>query len=421
MATVLFVHGTGVREAGAAETLDRIKAGLTPLLPGGTAFTGVSWGQSTGVNVTSEQIEDILPTAAARATAAAAAADIEAELWAALIDDPLFELRLSEARPADGAGAISVGAPKSEAAKPIDEALRGFELMVGHDDGTRSPAPEVGGLSAEALRRAALWLADDPTASAVLQRAADVSAGPDDPNLVQPVARAVVARALAAARQEARGELDLGPDALLSGAARAEAVDAVATSLAVGVKGLGDWLGDLAKRFAAAKATAWGASRRSQLMGRITPGVGDILLYQRRGQAIASAIRDAIADIRDDVWAVGHSLGGIMLVDLMSRAERPANVKKLITVGSQSPFFLLSDALETLRPPGAGCKPITPWLNIYDRNDFLSFRAEELFSGAPGVEDQEVSSGVPFPESHGAYWRSRAVYEKISEFCGRAP
>jgi hypothetical protein len=60
----------------------------------------------------------------------------------------------------------------------------------------------------------------------------------------------------------------------------------------------------------------------------------------------------------------------------------------------------------------------TPWLNIFDRNDFLSFRAGPTFRGVPDVTDFEVSSGVPFPESHGAYFRMKKVYQRISAFLG---
>jgi hypothetical protein len=32
-----------------------------------------------------------------------------------------------------------------------------------------------------------------------------------------------------------------------------------------------------------------------------------------------------------------------------------------------------------------------------------------------GIEDFEVASGVPFPDSHGAYFHLDALYKKIAE------
>jgi hypothetical protein len=70
------------------------------------------------------------------------------------------------------------------------------------------------------------------------------------------------------------------------------------------------------------------------------------------------------------------------------------------------------DALEHLRP-GNGAVPFTPWLNIYNPQDFLSFCAARVFPGVAGIDDQEVDPQVPFPESHSAYWYHPGVYNLI--------
>ena len=77
-----------------------------------------------------------------------------------------------------------------------------------------------------------------------------------------------------------------------------------------------------------------------------------------------------------------------------------------MTVGSQSPLFYAIDSLDSVRRTDDGAKPqpFTPWLNIYDRSDFLSFVAKEVFTGAGGITDAEIASGVPFPASHSAYF-----------------
>jgi|SRR5271166_1072719 len=106
-----------------------------------------------------------------------------------------------------------------------------------------------------------------------------------------------------------------------------------------------------------------------------------------------------------------------MLVDLLSRPDAP-KINRLVTVGSQSPLFFAIDALESLRRR-AGERPFTPWLNIFDRNDFLSFCAERTFPNVKGIADNEVVSGVPFPESHSAYWHLNDVYSMIAAFWPR--
>ncbi|HSN86938.1 MAG TPA: hypothetical protein VL025_09280, partial [Thermoanaerobaculia bacterium] len=55
------------------------------------------------------------------------------------------------------------------------------------------------------------------------------------------------------------------------------------------------------------------------------------------------------------------------------------------------------------------------WLNIYNRQDFLSFRATGILAGMAGIRDEEVDPGVPFPESHSAYWYHPPVYDLIRE------
>ena len=119
---------------------------------------------------------------------------------------------------------------------------------------------------------------------------------------------------------------------------------------------------------------------------------------------------------------LAHSLGGIACVDALIEAAHPA-VTALITVGSQAPLLHELDALGSLplprdaagRPTGkAGTLPahFPRWLNIYDRQDFLSYCAEPVF-GASRVRDLMVDNQQPFPASHSAYWSNAAVWTPI--------
>lgn len=406
-AKLLFIHGTGVRQAGYHQTMADLAAGLAKAGRKDVVVDGLPWGDQLGVKVDDAAIDSVLPPARTRGFAD----DWEPALWAGLLEDPLLELRMAAMRQGPPP------APDSEvlpgAGSPADVQIQNRIAAV--QQNAKDPLP--GGVPAEQIRAAAQWLQGQP----VVGRAAVGAPSPTDPDLIDAVARAIVAKALV----ELRGDVGAGPDALYVIADRRALVAQVAALLAPQTKGLGGWLKDQFKELAEAQATAFGKGRRVDLMRGVTPGVGDILHYERRGDDILAAIEAKILDLGKDgspLVALGHSLGGIMLVDLLSR-PRPAGalpVVQLVTVGSQAPALFKFDALGSLRLPNgvSTARPFTPWLNVFDRNDFLSFCASRAFPGAPtGIADYEVSSGVPFPEAHGAYFRLPAFYQKLASAC----
>jgi pimeloyl-ACP methyl ester carboxylesterase len=274
--------------------------------------------------------------------------------------------------------------------------------------------PLPGEVKATDVRQATLWLINQP----LLKSAAAATGDATDRDLVQAVARAIVAKTLIGYR----GEMGTGPSALYVADDRDKLVDVIVASFPA-TKGIGSWLWAGVKALAEGAATYYGRDRRTGLMNGASPGIGDILLYERRGDAILAAIEKKILELAGQnkrVIVLGHSLGGIMMVDLLSRAreEGPLPVKKLITVGSQAPVLFKFDALGTMRlkealPAGA---PYRPWLNIYDRNDFLSFCASRVFPGTlDGIEDFEITSNVSFPEAHSAYFRQPPFFSKIAQ------
>lgn len=155
----------------------------------------------------------------------------------------------------------------------------------------------------------------------------------------------------------------------------------------------------------------------------------DVVIYESNRDAINQKlythIADAAARVSEDTRIVifGHSLGGVVAVDALSTA--PAAVKNrvfaLITAGSQSPYLAMLGGMTVLRSwQEQGNPPIVPWRNIWDRNDFLSFRAEEAFT-AKVVTDVEIMSGADFPASHLAYPKNPAVYAEIKSWLGSLP
>jgi hypothetical protein len=150
--------------------------------------------------------------------------------------------------------------------------------------------------------------------------------------------------------------------------------------------------------------------RRAGLMLEIL-GLADVLVYQRDGDAIRSVVRERLAEASDagrPIIALGNSLGGIILVDLLREPGGP-RPDLLVTVGSQSGALQTFGALGTSVGP-----PFQPWLNIYDERDFLAFLAAPMWPDEPGIEDRRVDLGLGFPEAHGpAYLADQAVFDAI--------
>lgn len=174
---------------------------------------------------------------------------------------------------------------------------------------------------------------------------------------------------------------------------------------------------------------------RAELAPRITEFLGDVLTYYRRrppdgagagiGGKIADVLREANAlrGPRDPFVLVAHSMGGNIVYDLLSGplAGEDLTVDLLVTAGSQVAFF---EELSLFSPhppdvPGtAGLKLPRPpavrrWMNVYDMNDLLSFRAEPVFEG---VEDHSFRSGRL--RAHSAYFLAPSFYARLGERLG---
>jgi predicted alpha/beta hydrolase family esterase len=114
---------------------------------------------------------------------------------------------------------------------------------------------------------------------------------------------------------------------------------------------------------------------RARASRAVAPVIGDILLYQAKGEDIRGVIQEKITKLEDDVFVLAHSLGGIACFELMTERELP-NVKGLITAGSQAPLLYELGALTKLRQPARLPSRFPPWLNLCDQNDLLSYCAD---------------------------------------------
>lgn len=393
--TFFFVHGTGVRTDAYESLWGVIQRKARANGIDGVSFVGCPWGPERGANL--DRIPLTLPVDSATrgGESDVSEGELVVALWALLLEDPLFELRVAAQAAAQG----SALAPGEETVDRVAEA-RVAALAVG------TPATEESGLTPDDIARSARAVAS----SSELRGAARAAGSATDPEFVEAVARAIVAGALSFHRGMPSA---VRPAAATSAKVRDLVVEQIAAALATpetrGV--ITDWLRDRVVAFAKQKGTELLRARRDPLTQANISGAADILYFQRRGSEIVKYVTGALNQAQRPIVAVAHSLGGVVLADVLAQETAPA-IDLLVTVGSQPSLFYAVDALDQLRP-GNQRKPFVPWLNFYDRNDFLSYTAERTFPGLANISDIEIDSGVPFPDAHGAYWHDDRVYQRI--------
>jgi hypothetical protein len=161
-------------------------------------------------------------------------------------------------------------------------------------------------------------------------------------------------------------------------------------------------------------------SARDLVTDAALPLPGDILYYQARGEKIRAFIEKRIEESEAPVFLLAHSLGGIACVDLLIEKDLRHKVAGLITAGSQAPLFYELDCLvkrprdeNTSAPPLPAHFP--PWLNFHDPNDYLSYAAQKVFK-SDRIADEEIKSRQPHLMAHSAYWSQRKVWDRIAGF-----
>ncbi len=378
MATVVFVHGTGVRKASYLDTFTLIHDAfsrhaidhdLEPCL----------WGDSLGSRT---------PVKSVPGGVAQKPPDTDVARWDLLYRDPWLELRLLKNRP-KLAGPVPPTAPK------LGEALW---MRIAAYEASPELARHLDALYLTRCWAKAITMARGDEAFKDGVTAARTEIG----EAAQAAARCVVACLCLLAQMDGRP------------LPAAEPRSAVVRRL------IEDWEGDVAgigaylAGFFSAATTPLVAWKRGDLSASAAGSAGDILLYQARGERIREHVRGVVESVRGDVYLLAHSLGGIACVDLLTKTP-PRNVKGLITVGSQASFLYEIGGLSSVEPPDTIERPFPRWLNLWDRYDFLSYLAAPVFSGLD-VTDTQVESGQPFPESHSAYWTNEETWHAIRSF-----
>jgi hypothetical protein len=386
MASVVFVHGIGVRDKDYRGIWPHLRDRLTSLRPD-LSNDLCYWGGDQGARLHPTDIPDRVESAD----------DERLERWAALIGDPYWELRslAQGAVIAPGAGLVPGQRPQGPL---IAARLR--------DLGTNGPDAYASLGLAEHLPPAVEELLVAPEVIECLRLADAIG-----PALCGALAHAVVAVTLLRAQRTAA--VPIAGDDL-------DRLDALTvTALGGTPMAAPGWLVGFAARLirpyvhAGLRPVTWAVSAAREGVTRtVTPYLGDVMLYLSRGAAIRQEIARHVARQEPPVHVIAHSLGGIACLDLLADGRLPG-VKTLVTVGTQVSYLYQINALPLLSRDEP-VPPLPPWVNVYDRHDFLSFPAEPAF-GARVVTDRYVHSGVPFPMSHSAYFRNDAFYRVLGE------
>ncbi|MFD4747612.1 hypothetical protein ACFWOS_19430 [Streptomyces rubiginosohelvolus] len=401
----LFVHGTGVRRARHDVLFGRIRDRLSARFPQATV-SSCYWGDRFGAELSAGAVSvpDMRRTrGAGEGIPAAAPPDVVAAEWLLLLTDPLCEVRVLAEAGWETTGGFTLPGVRSAGSEVLDLLAK------------LPPEPEETDELGALLRDTGLFGGFSGALEAVARSHEAVRAGTNATEdgfareLATALARAVVADALSAA----------GPEADCTGDERDRLVELVVTRIGGDARMPGGRAAGVLGRLALRVTTqpvlnVW----RGSITTGSSPFIGDILRYQARGEALRELLRARIAEEPGPTVVIGHSLGGIALVDLLAlsaaRGEPTPDVRLLVTVGSQAPFLHEMGALTGLAPGESLPGDFPRWLNIFDRQDILAFLAEPVFPGDSRVTDHEVSSGQPFIPCHSAYFKLDAVYDRIA-------
>lgn len=177
---------------------------------------------------------------------------------------------------------------------------------------------------------------------------------------------------------------------------------------------------------------------RKPLSNQVALFLGDIFVYLRWRETdsangtysrIFEPIIDALAQANKATQAgqklivVGHSLGAVILYDMLTDEKALAEVKNRsgkslsvdawVSVGAQPGLFADMGLYDRQREAdGRLRKPdgVQRWMNVYDITDVLSFRTEPFFSGVRDYEFDNVSGAL---EAHSAYFQRPSFYKRL--------
>jgi pimeloyl-ACP methyl ester carboxylesterase len=217
----------------------------------------------------------------------------------------------------------------------------------------------------------------------------------------------------------------------LNQAPAVQAFGGIGDSIQSGLATVGGWIGNGVSDLIL-------MAKRRDLSKGVAFFLGDIFVYLRQhdlagDQGVQARLFKPILDDLINAFkaprqqgepfvVVGHSLGGVLLYDLLTdpkclrRLEAEAagfKIDLLTTVGSQPGFF--ADLKLYRDKPQAGnllAKPanVAAWHNVFDYTDVFSFLAGEAFDG---VTDFGYDTAVDVMAAHSAYFKRPSFYQRM--------
>lgn len=182
----------------------------------------------------------------------------------------------------------------------------------------------------------------------------------------------------------------------------------------------------------AASAIVTGLGRQS-LHEKASRFLGDIFVYlSKRGTVDAPGpiVQQVLADLAnaqaakrpgdDKLVVIGHSLGGVILYDIVTYFKPNLAFDAFVSVGSQIAVFeemTLYRASRNDLPPNPPKdklekpKPFGKWLNVFDTNDIFSFQTQTVFDGP---DDYRFDTGYGLLQAHGGYFARPSFYKRLA-------
>lgn len=199
-----------------------------------------------------------------------------------------------------------------------------------------------------------------------------------------------------------------------------------ATRLKQAVLGVAGTAVDRAGDLASTRLLAWSRDDLNATIGRF---FGDIFIYfdGRGDRAHPGPIPKLVLDAFDSVLrgappdepfvVVGHSLGGVISMDLLSHFRPDLEVDLFVSVGSQVAHFeelkLYRASDRKVGPPNRVPRPpnIKRWINVFDRVDIFAYSVNGVFDHAD--IDVDYDTGTYTIKAHSAYFEQAAFYKRL--------
>ncbi|MEH2079962.1 MAG: hypothetical protein V7K89_08075 [Nostoc sp.] len=404
MTTVIFVHGTGVREAVYASTFLHIEETFNNFKRD-IKLVPCSWGEAYGAKFNAAR--ESIPNYDSARSQSNSNEDYRVRLWDYLYKQPLFEIQILSSKISQGIPAV----PRPGQLTPSQQLKKRVEQLT--TSSNLQTEIKKAGIAKEVFDQSHQAVIESQSYARLLEKA---SGSLDE--YYAAIARAIVAEVISLCNQQW-----INTPILFNPHLRNQIVDLINKELTQDTQSRGQF-GNYVKDFLVNLGGQYLQGNREMFIDFSFEFSGDILLYQAKGKKIREFIWDQVekANANSPVVLLAHSLGGIACVDLLvnklknqpkNELENQPKVDLLITVGSQAPFLYEIDALQSLSYGESLPENFPKWLNIYDLRDLLSYVGERDKLFARKIIDVQVDNQQSFPNSHGAYWYNDATWNAI--------